>query len=226
MWGQEIFLYGGPGWIDGLKSLKSFYGSAMMATIASGGTGGRSGDQQMITLLRDMSSGPGPIRVPELVVGFRLNNPAAATPALKRLETLFREQLRGVPELQQRLQWQKLGGSDFLVLSLDRRAGAWQEIPCSRRRRVKLDNLLAKLKAAKLTISLGVRDRNLILAIGESTAVVTKLGQGKTLGDRAEFRTAGQADRPAGHRRQLRQSSAAGAAEHVQERRGRLRRLG
>lgn len=185
MWGQEIFLYGGSGWTDTVKTFKQIYGSGFIASAAGGAMSGRPEDA-LVQVLKSLGSSPGPIRMPELMLGFRLSKPDAM-PGLKRLEALLRQQLKGNPDLDKRLQWQKVGGNDFLVLTLDGKQVPWEQFPFFAQTSPQLDGLVSKLKATRLTISLGVRDGYLLLAIGESSDFVAKLGQSKSLASRAEL---------------------------------------
>jgi hypothetical protein len=182
MWGQEIFVYGGSGWTDSIRTFKQVYGAGTLANAAGGAM--RGPEESIVQALKGLGSGP--IRVPELMVGFRLSKPDASG-GLKRLETLIREQLKGVPDLDKRLQWQKVGGSDFLVLTLDGKQVPWEQFPVFTQTRGQLDGLMNRLREARLTIGLGVRDGYLLLAIGESTDFVARLGQGKSLAGRAEL---------------------------------------
>jgi hypothetical protein len=102
MWGQEIFVYGGPGWGDGIRWYREFIGESFMAGVDSG-LNGRANPRDpfngLLPVLKKLASGSQHIRIPELVVGFRLKNPDASA-ALKRLEALA-EPLP--PKLRQRL---------------------------------------------------------------------------------------------------------------------------
>src|SRR5262249_13723668 len=155
---------GGSGWTDLIKAYRQLYSfSGMMAAAASGG-------DPSPAMLKSLASSN--LRVPDLVIGFRLTKPDASA-ALKRVQTLLRQQLQGNTDLDKRLQWQKVGGSDFLVLALDGTQVPWERMFAQYRGQV--DDLIAKLKAVRLTISLGVREGYLLLGMGESTDNLVKL---------------------------------------------------
>jgi hypothetical protein len=59
-------------------------------------------------------------------------------------------------------------------------------LPIFTETRGELNELLVKLRQAKLTVSLGVREGYLLFSVGESTEHLAKLGKGKTLADRSE----------------------------------------
>ena len=74
------------------------------------------------------------------------------------------------------------------MFKIDGKSVPWEMTPVNAGAPGELDGLLKKLNEAKLTISLGVRDRYLLLGIGESTAHIEKLGQGKSLAERPEMK--------------------------------------
>jgi hypothetical protein len=79
-----------------------------------------------------------------------------------------------------------LGKYEYLVLSLDGSMVPWDQVPVDDLRRYETkpgdaDKLVERLKKLTLTISLGLRDDYLLLAIGPSTAALAHLGEGPHL---------------------------------------------
>ena len=86
-----------------------------------------------------------------------------------------------------------MGDSDYLVLSLDGEMIPWDEIPKDKLDSFELeegevDKIVDKLKESKLVIAIGLRGNYLVTSIGSPLECLEKLGQGKRLIDRDEFK--------------------------------------
>jgi hypothetical protein len=141
-------------------------------------------------MLRVLNEHTARLQAPDTVIGFRLKDSRAATEQLGRLEEVLKDVLGRQPQLKDRLKRRQFAGGDFLVLELDGSLVPWDEVPWEKieTKEGEFAALQKKLKGLKLTISLGVKDRYLLLAIGAGTEGVTKLGQGAALAGRAELR--------------------------------------
>ncbi len=148
--------------------------------------------------LRSLAERADSIVAPELLMGFRLRDKEAGRAQLQRLEALGQLTAANAPLLKGRFQKTQINGGDFLTLRLDGQMIPWDQVPLAdlEENPGEYDKLVKRLKNLKLTISLGIRDNFLLLAIAESTGIVEKLGQGKLLAARPEFqRLAKFADR-------------------------------
>src|SRR5262249_40064101 len=124
-----------------------------------------------------------------LVIGFRLKDTKAADRQLQRLDQVL-ERVAVHPLLVGRLKRVKVKGRNFLSLTLDGKMVPWDQIPIQdlEQKEGEYDALIKKVKDFKLTISLGVRDDSLLLALGESFGSLDRLGgRGPKLVDRTEM---------------------------------------
>ena len=139
-------------------------------------------------LIETLSENVERIRVPNVVAGFKVKSTDEADQYLKQLEMVLNVLLAADPRLQERLKWKEIGASDFLTLSLDGELVPWDQLPLEKLREMEtdqgdLDAILARLKAAKLVIALGLRDRYLLVSIGPGTAALERLGEGASLAE-------------------------------------------
>jgi len=188
MWGEEMFVYGGESWTNMMRGWNERT-SALYTTMVRLGLQGKLGnggdpDRLAAEIMQDLS--PELVVIPEVVVGFRLTRPEVAEPALKRIEALLKPELDKVPQLKDRLKWEKVGDGNFLVLAVDGSKMPWEEWQ-PELKQPGMQGWLKKYKELKLSISMGVRGKYLLMSIGPTTDLVAKLGQGQTLADREEF---------------------------------------
>jgi hypothetical protein len=193
MFSDEVFCYGAANVTDFTSLMMEVmggarYGPAMMQL--SGEAKGPPGQAQARAVLGTLSANIDRVKFPDTVVGFKLRKTAPAEAQLKRLETLLNSLAQQVPQLAGRVKRQKVVGCDFLILALDGSMVPWDRVPLKDIEATpgEYEPLIKKLKALKLTISLGVRDNWLLLSFGEGTAGVEKLGDGEALAGRAELK--------------------------------------
>jgi hypothetical protein len=141
-------------------------------------------------MLKALADDADKIVAPDLVIGFRVATPAAALAQLDKLETLLRKQTDGVPALKGRLTRGKLGGGDYLTLTLEGKQVPWDDLPLRGLEPEKgdFDKLIARLKKLTLAVSVGVRGPYVLVASGPDTKALAGLGQGELLRDRAELK--------------------------------------
>jgi hypothetical protein len=134
------------------------------------------------------------IVIPEVIVGFRLKDKDSAAAQLERLAGLANAVSASHPLLQGRFEKKQVAGNTFLTLRLDGKLIPWDQIPIAdfEDNPGEFDKLVKKLKDLKLVVSLGLRDNFLILSIGDSTALVERLGQGQRLTERSELQRLGK----------------------------------
>ena len=155
----------------------------------TGRESGLSEEEFMAKLVLDMlADDVDRVAVPALVVGFGVQDKAAAATQLKRLEVMVKMALKQVPELQQvqnQFQRTKVGDAEYLTLTLDGAMVPWHEIPFEdlEDQPGQYDKLKKKLGQLKLAISLGVQKGYVILSLGPSNDHLAKLGQGTSLAD-------------------------------------------
>jgi hypothetical protein len=192
---HEIFSYGGGDWGDVTELALRVSNAAQYAPAQAqltGDAGGKTPQEiQAQAALRALARLPDLIKVPDYVLGFKVREPKKAESQLKRLEALLTELVKQAPPLEGRLRRVKVGGHSFLTLNLDGSLVPWDEIPFKdyEDKPGEFDPLVKKLKGLKLTVSLGVRDGYLLLAVGPSTASLARLGgKGERLVDRPELK--------------------------------------
>jgi hypothetical protein len=145
-------------------------------------------------LLQSLAENIKLLRIPDLIIGFKLSKTKPAQAQLARLETLLKGLADQVPELKGRVKKAKIGDAETLVVTLDGKLVPWDKVPLDRfeDKPGQYTDLLNKLKGMKLTIALTIRDGYLVLAIGDSLDHLAKLGTGKSLATRPELKPLGK----------------------------------
>jgi hypothetical protein len=198
MFSTEIFVYGGKDCTPFTKLVQETIGAVRYGPIfatLSGKVGDLSPNELRAKLLIEaLAENLDAIKVPDMVIGFKLSKADRAQAQLKRLEELAKTLAKKEPRLKGRLKWQKVKDNNFLTLQLDGGLVPWDEIPFKdfEEKEGQYDPLIKKLKQLKLTFALGIRDGYLLLSLGESTAPLTRLGQGQLLADRKELKPLAQ----------------------------------
>lgn len=144
-------------------------------------------------LIETLSEDVERIQVPNLVFGFKVKSTEEADQYVKQLEMILNVLLAADPRLQERLKWKKVGETDFLMFSLDGELVPWDQLPLEKAKEMEadegdLDAIVARLKAAKLVISLGLRDRYLLVSIGPDTSGIERLGAGPSLAESPQMK--------------------------------------
>lgn len=130
--------------------------------------------------------------VPNVVFGFKVKNADLAKEELIKLE-MFGNMLEANEKTKGAFKKTKIGDSDFLVLELDGDLIPWGEMPSEKLENLELaqgdiEKIVDKLKESKLVVALGLRGNYLVASIGSTLECLEKLGKGKRLLDRAEFK--------------------------------------
>jgi hypothetical protein len=186
MFSDEGFMYGGSDiaeTISVLMELNSVRRTAPLEALAGGK------DKKEVTtdrLFEILDKHSDKLKVPTVVVGFRIKDQARAKKELDEIHSLIRNLLdQAQPDLAAHLQRDQIAGNEFLVLRLDGSMIPWDKV------REEAENLedeqFEKLKTfvskQKLAVALGVTDEFVILSIGESTDHLEKIGSGAVLAD-------------------------------------------
>src|SRR5262249_6126962 len=121
---------------------------------------------------------------------FKVTNPDQAAAQLKRLEKLIAMGIDQVPELKGKVKWSKLGTGEFVTLTIDAKTIKFDEASVRKyeEKPGEFDAVVKRLKSMQMTISFGVRGKYVLLAVGETTGFIEKLGTGKRLIDQPEFK--------------------------------------
>src|SRR5262249_40295708 len=131
------------------------------------------------------------IKVPDVLIGFKLPDAKKAENQLKRLEKVAGDLAERVPALKGRVKHTKGGDGSCPTLAREGSMGPWDKVPWNQieDNEGEYDKLKKRLPELKLTLTVGVRENCLLLAVGHSTGPLGQLGQGDKLGNRPEFKT-------------------------------------
>jgi hypothetical protein len=167
---KECFMYGGDDWCDMLVEVMDFQ-NRVTAVIAENPA---AAEEFFRNLTRDEID---KIRIPTLVLGFRLTDDANARLQLDALEGIMRIAGGQIPELQAALR--NLKRSDFsdgqsLTISLDTSLIPMDQLG---ERELEIANkVMELLQGRSLSLSLGVKDEVLIIALGEDKSLIETFG--------------------------------------------------
>jgi hypothetical protein len=197
---NEIFFYGGQAWGDVTELMMQVngsrtYGAAMLQ--ATGKTRGLDPAKvQALVALNVLNQNLDLIKVPDLIIGFRLGDAKKAENQIKRLETLLGQLQEQAPALKGRVKRTKVGDANFLTLNFDAEMIPWDQVNLKEfeEKPGEFDKLIKKVRGLKATISLGVQGKYLLLGFGPSAEHLAVLGgTGKKLIDRPELKPLGKA---------------------------------
>lgn len=192
MFAQEVFVYGDKDIADFVALAQGLNTTFRFSGVAASMSGEPQDPQaQLSTVLTYLHENMDRIKVPGLLVGFRLSDVGRAQKELARLEELLGNVSAAVPQLQGHFGRTKVGKFEYLSLTLDGKLIPWKEVQ-QKLKAVEEDQgqakeLVGRLKKLTLTISLGVRENYLLLLIGPNNDLLGKLGQDKLLVHRSEL---------------------------------------
>jgi hypothetical protein len=191
---HEIFIYGGRNFVAagdraGRAGGSGGFGRGLAKMMAARTDEDRKRVQIQL-LLHSLADNVDLIRMPDLVIGFKLQDTKRAEAQLKRLEDHLSVAAAQLPPLEGRVKRVQVEKGSILTLNLDGKMVPWDRIPFKdyEDKPGEFDKLVDKLGQLKLVIGLGVKDDYLLLSLGDSVNALTKLGQDKLLYDRAEFK--------------------------------------
>jgi hypothetical protein len=137
------------------------------------------------------------IAVPNVVVGFKLKNPAGAEKILARQLDRLRPLLKGagLPEPSDQIAEEEIAGAKTWVWKFEGNAIPWAgmmnihgDTPAA------VETLLQHLQNLKASVTLSVRRGYLIMTIGDGASMLSKLGNGPLLADADELAPLKKAD--------------------------------
>jgi hypothetical protein len=193
MFSHEVFVYGDSGFVDTASLIQQVIGAArtgqyqpMFAQLAAGHRVHPDNELPARLMLATLLKKSDLVKVPNLIIGFKLTDTKRAVEMLAQLELLVSIVCDSNPHTRGHWKRTPLGKYEYLVLSLDGSMVPWDQVPVDELRRFEtktgdVDKLVERLKKLTLSISLGLRDDYLLLAIGPSTAALAHLGEGPHL---------------------------------------------
>jgi hypothetical protein len=196
MIGQEVFLCGEASVADALELLQGAANSARfgpaLAKLSGEGKNVDPGKLRVAAMISALAENTSLIKVPEMMVGFKVKNTALAKEQLARLDKLVSQALDEEPELKQRWKKTAVAGHQYLTLTLDGSMIPWGEVPMDNLKEFEeekgdMDKIVARVKQLKLVVAVGLRGDYLLASIGPSTEALARLGTGKTLSGRPEL---------------------------------------
>ncbi|MGW8256417.1 MAG: hypothetical protein ACWGMZ_02915 [Thermoguttaceae bacterium] len=195
MCSNEIFCYGGENTVDFLELLQSILSATRYQPTVLQARGEAKkippDKLQAKILLETLADNVDHLGVPDIVAGFRLKKPAAASEALIKLEMFINIALEAQPALKGHFAKQAVGDHEYLVLNLDGKMIPWDQLPLDKAKALLDDEndwkaLVEHVKKMHFVFAIGVRDNNLLVSIGSSLETLKRLGSGEKLIDRPE----------------------------------------
>src|SRR5258708_20764855 len=175
MGSQEMFVYGGEGWVSFSQLMGQVFGTMRYGSLLAQARGavvppGAEIQQRARLALNALAENLDKIKTPDLVIGFKLTNTKAAVSQVDRLEKILNGLAIFLPILKDRVKKEKVGGADMLTFVLDGSLVPWEQLPIKQfeEKEGQYDALIKKLTEAKISIGMGVRDGYFLLSIGDS----------------------------------------------------------
>jgi hypothetical protein len=207
---DEVFVYGGPSINKTVELYQNTYWASQLASVPAAMQAAAQGptalskmeDARSRAAIQALVSDLDLIEVPELVIGMKVKDKTHAEQLLDRLEGNLQQVFAANPMFEGRFKRAKVAGHSYLTLALDGGMIPWDAEIQERIRSMAPtpadgDKLIERLKKLKLVISLGLRDEFLLVAIGPSTDVLTRLGGATPLRSREELAAVGKfAEKP------------------------------
>ncbi len=197
---DEIFIYGDKNVVDFVKLFQIVNAaqtySPLVAQLTGQAAAGEHGQIQGRAVMTALAKNATLIGVPNLIVGFKVQNTDLAKEQLSKLETLANNALQaaGVDEqTKSHFKRSKVGDYEYLVADLDGSMIPWDQVPLEKIKELEAQpgdaqKIIDRLKQSKLVVALGVRGNYLLCLIGSSLECLEKLGKDKRLLDRAELK--------------------------------------
>ncbi len=197
MTSDEVFFYGDESWVEFVQLMQAINGAnqctPLMVLLAGQNENIDQDNIQAAMFMKVLSDNIDKITVPNMVVGFKLKDTEKATRQLDKLEKLATAVLEAQEKTKGCFKKTEIAGHQYLVLSLDGKMIPWDELPMDELNELNMDKetiskMIDRIKSQKLVIALGVRNDYVLLSIGSSTDALVRLGAGKRLIDRPEFK--------------------------------------
>jgi hypothetical protein len=197
MGSDEVFIYGDKNFVDFVELFQKINGAQSLGPLEAL-LGGKTNPMEMDrvqkgAMMSALAKNLKLFGVPNLIVGFKLKNADLAKEELIKLEMFANMGLESFEQTKGHFKKTKVGGHEYLVLSLDGEMIPWDGIPTERFSEMEAEEgdaqkIIDRLKESKFVVAVGVRDNYLLVSIGRSLECLEKLGKGPRLIDRAEFK--------------------------------------
>jgi hypothetical protein len=193
LFATEVFAIGDKQVAPTLDMLKTAYNGMLHATFVAnfsaqikGELAENSPEDLMMAFFYILNERLNDVVIPNTLLGFKIKSTEIAEKQLQRLELLITRALAAnAPPLVERLKREKIAGGNFLTLTIEGDLIPWDDIPWAEieAEAGQFDKLRNKLRQLKLSISIGIKDGYLLVAIGNSNEYLAKLGTGPLLID-------------------------------------------
>jgi hypothetical protein len=202
---DEIFVYGSSGWVDFIDLFMEVasavrFGPAL-SQLNPENRGKNPAELMARVALQVLARNEKLIRVPDLIIGFKVKDSNKVEAQIKRLEGLVKSVIGFAPPfIGKGFSRVKIGDSSVLNLTVDTSAVPWDQLHIKdyEEKDGEFDPLLKKLKSLTLSISIGVHRGYVVLAIGQTADHLAVIGgEGKHLSELPEFKALEKfADKP------------------------------
>ncbi len=192
MFSHEVFVCGDDAMIDLIELVQRLYGTTQFVSLLEQ-LQGETPERPLGFLTTALVDNLELLKVPNVVIGFRVKDRPLAVEELTKLEGLVNAMLMFLPQLGGKWKRTTVAGNDYLTLTLDGGMIPWEEIPLEawreqEEREGDVDKIVDRITKLKKVVALGIRGEYVILAVGPSTEYLARLGNGRSLADRPEFR--------------------------------------
>ncbi len=191
MFANEVFVYADPAAIDVAELFQALNGARSMGQVTALVSGKHTPSEmnrvQATTVFAALAENIELLKVPNVIVGFRVKNRDLAVEQLGKLSAMINFASMATPQIGSLVKSQKVGQSDYLTFSVNGGMIPWDTIPLDMiRGQLGVEEgdfykVVEKIKKTTFVAALGLRKDYVLLAIGPSTDCLAKLGQGKRL---------------------------------------------
>ncbi|CAN5223227.1 hypothetical protein BH10PLA2_BH10PLA2_17890 [soil metagenome] len=191
---QEVFVYGDSSWGTVVRTLTEANSSMQFAPLQNALAGGNPSNaqtDQFRGVLRSLMKSKADLHLPTMVIGFKVQDEAAAKAQLTRLEAA----VKGLPfpeehPMRKMLTMKTIDGGKFLTLEADGSMVPWDQIPMDKIEETpgEFKPLIDHLRGQKLKIALGYNKGFMFFLLGDSLKYLEKLGSGKNLTSQPELK--------------------------------------
>jgi hypothetical protein len=190
---EDCFVYGGASWVDFVSLLMKVNQAQQTAPLQAIAAGNPAEANKFLArgILHALQKDKDKVKVPDTVFGFKVKDTTKAVAQLDRLEKIATKLAGDVEFLKGRVKRVKAAGGDFVTLQVDGSLIPWDMIPLAEfeENKGEFDEIIKTIKAAKLTVSVGVKGDYLLVGLSPTTEAFEKLsGKGKLLTDRDELK--------------------------------------
>jgi hypothetical protein len=179
---EEVFGYSGKNTADFFVLLQELQSAnqyaPLVALLKAGPQAVNQPEMRIKVLLQAVADNADRLKIPDLVLGFRLSRTKPAQVA-QRVEALEKALANAVPALQNHLKKTRIHGADVHTLVLDAKLVPWDQVPLQQfeDQPGQFDKLMKRLKEMKLTVAVSVRGNYVLIGLGEGTAGLQALGE-------------------------------------------------